>query len=763
MAGKSGGPGQVIATPAGGGAVQGIGEKFSPDLFTGTGNFTVPIALPPGRNGFQPQLNLVYSSGSGNGPFGLGWCLSIPGVSRKTSKGVPRYDDGDVFILSGAEDLVPVEPAGATRRYRPRTEGLFARITRHHDPSRHDDYWEVRSKDGLLSFYGTPGALGNDPAVIADPNNRTKAFAWKLARTVDPFGNRIEYEYERDSGNDGTHFWDQVYLNRIRYADFDDRDGFLVSVSFAYEDRPDPYSEYRAGFEIRTRRRCSSITILTHAKKDLRVRTYHLNYLDKVADPKSLPANGVSLLSEIRVEGHDDSGEPPAEWLPPLEFDYTRFDPDGRKLRAIEGDQLPVTALTNPDLELVDLFGQGLPDILEFGSAVRYWRNLGEGRFDLPHTMATAPAGVRLADRGVQIIDADGDSRADLLVTTERLSGYFPMRFGGQWDERSFHCYRKAPSFNLEDPEVHLVDLTGDGVTDAVRSGTRFECFFNDPKDGWGTPHPVTRRGLDVFPDVNFSDPRVKWADMTGDGLQDIVLVYDRHVDYWPNLGYGRWGKRVHMRNSPHLPYGYDPKRILVGDVDGDGFADIVYVDNGQVTLWINQSGNRFADPITIHGTPAVSDMDSVRLVDLLGNGVAGVLWSAEAGVGWRRKTMYFLDFTGGTKPYLLHEMNNHMGAVTRVDYAPSTRFFLEDQKRPEMRWKTPLPFPVQVVRRVEVIDELSQGQAHHRILATTTATGTASNVSSADSAGSTISIPRCSNSTTASASTASGTSFREG
>src|SRR3990172_9284438 len=105
----------VISLPKGGGAQKGIGEKFSPDLFTGTGNFTVPIALPPGRNGFHPELNLVYSTGNGNGPFGLGWSLSIPAVSRKTSKGIPQYptnvsskDEDDIFILSGAEDLVPV-------------------------------------------------------------------------------------------------------------------------------------------------------------------------------------------------------------------------------------------------------------------------------------------------------------------------------------------------------------------------------------------------------------------------------------------------------------------------------------------------------------------------------------------------------------------------------------------------------------------------------------------------------------------------------
>jgi hypothetical protein len=177
MSNKSGTSSQVITLPSGGGALQGIGETFSPDLFTGTGNFTVPLALPPGRNGFQPQLALVYSTGNGNGPFGLGWQLGIPGVSRKISKGVPRYRDQaanvserDTFILSGAEDLVPVyETAPGVTRFRPRTEGLFARIERVQTEG--NDFWRVRSKDGLVSLYGasTGGKANDRPASWFQP------------------------------------------------------------------------------------------------------------------------------------------------------------------------------------------------------------------------------------------------------------------------------------------------------------------------------------------------------------------------------------------------------------------------------------------------------------------------------------------------------------------------------------------------------------------------------------------------------------------
>ena len=204
---------------------------------------------------------------------------------------------------------------------------------------------------------------------------------------------------------------------------------------------------------------------------------------------------------------------------------------------------------------------------------------------------------------------------------------------------------------------------------------------------------------------------------MTGDGLQDILLIHNGRVEYWPYRGYGRWGRRVTMRNSPRFEdaaffpgIGFDPKRLLVGDVDGDGVADLVYVSSGHITVWINQDGNAWSDPIVIHGTPPVTDATAVRLADMLGTGTEGILWTYDFGA-FPDSTYKFLDLTGGIKPYVLDQMDNHMGAVTKVSYAASTRFYVEDDARPETRWRTPLPFPVQVVARVEVIDQISHGK----------------------------------------------------
>lgn len=712
MASTSATSGQIISLPKGGGAMQGMGEKFSPDLHTGTGNFTVPISLPPGRNGFQPKLELIYSTGSGNGLLGLGRDLGIQGVSRKTSKGVPTYQDAaanpadrDVFILSGVEDLVPIGPvldeAGrAATRYRPRTEGLFAEILHYPAASGVGDHWRVRSKDGLVSYYGPPPTSDPHPqsggeSLLLKPD-KSAVFAWKLSLTTDPFGNRIEYLYDIDEGVDGPHRWRKPLLKTIRYADYGDPHApkFLVTVSFAYEARPDAFSDYRSGFENRTTQRCASVLIETHADRDREVRRYDFTYA-------SSGPNDLSVLSRIDVIGFNDSGVEVRE-LPPLEFSYTEFRPehsDRRDFFALKGE-MPTASLANSTVELVDLFGNGLQSFLELNGTARFWRNLGGGKFAATHVMDEAPS-FTLADAGVQLIDADGDGRSDLMVTRPGIAGYFPLRNGGGWDRRSMRKYAVAPIFGLQDPEVRLVDLTGDGVTDAIRSGKRMECYFNDPDIGWARMRRLERRPAAEFPDVVFSDPRVKLADMTGDGIQDIVLVSGHSVAYWPNRGRGDWGARVVMRKAPRLPAQWNPKRLLIGDVDGDGLADLIYVEDRLVRLWINQSGNAWSDEILIHGTPPLTDADDVRLVDLLGSGVSGVLWTKPAERAGQDHC-FFLDLTGGGKPYLMSRMNNNMGALTEVSYAPSTRFYLEDEKRPATRWRTPLPFPVQVVAHVK-------------------------------------------------------------
>lgn len=127
-----------ISLPKGGGALKGIDEKFSVNAVNGSASFSIPLPITPGRHGFQPSLALSYNSGAGNSAFGLGWNIEFPSIQRKTDKQLPQYcnvEESDVFLFSGAEDLVPylneqgiveMYESGqfTVKRYRPRIEGL---------------------------------------------------------------------------------------------------------------------------------------------------------------------------------------------------------------------------------------------------------------------------------------------------------------------------------------------------------------------------------------------------------------------------------------------------------------------------------------------------------------------------------------------------------------------------------------------------------------------------------------------------------------
>src|SRR6266702_548464 len=204
----------TISLPKGGGAIRGIGEKFAVNPDTGTGALTVPFASSPGRSGFGPQLSLSYDSGAGNGPFGFGWSLGIQSITRKTDKGLPRYQDGDesdVFLISGAEDLVPILDNAGQRMvlpprtvhgveytvylYRPRIEGLFARIERWTRADNGISHWRSISRDNVTTLFGF-----DENSRIADPRDPRRVFSSLLSLMFDDKGNAARYEYAAEDG-----------------------------------------------------------------------------------------------------------------------------------------------------------------------------------------------------------------------------------------------------------------------------------------------------------------------------------------------------------------------------------------------------------------------------------------------------------------------------------------------------------------------------------------------------------------------------------
>ncbi|MTI89081.1 MAG: hypothetical protein FH748_14075 [Balneolaceae bacterium] len=197
-----------ISLPKGGGAIKGIDEQFKVNAANGTAAFSLPLPLTPGRNEFTPSLSLNYNSGSGNGPFGLGWSLGMPSIRRKTDKHIPAYGrtgDEDEFMFSEGGDLVPYleeDDEGEwgekeypdhddynVRRYRPRIEGDFSRVERI-EHSELGIYWKVTSRDNIVTIFGRTADTR-----IADPEDDRRIFEWFPEFSYDNKGNWIRYEF----------------------------------------------------------------------------------------------------------------------------------------------------------------------------------------------------------------------------------------------------------------------------------------------------------------------------------------------------------------------------------------------------------------------------------------------------------------------------------------------------------------------------------------------------------------------------------------
>lgn len=838
----------VVSLPKGGGAIRGIGEKFSANPVTGTGSMAVPIATSPGRSGFGPQLSLTYDSGAGNGPFGLGWQLSTPAITRKTNQGIPRYVDElkvpatyrdscepDVFLISDAEDLVPLfrqdrdgtwiaAHPGYTRdsdggwvrdslgrliiheddrdgyrirRYRPRIESLFARIERWTSLANPADvHWRSISTTNVLAVYGS-----TSESRITDPADARRIFSWLVCEVRDDKGNAAIYRYRGDDAT-GVHFerahernrGDSAdprrrvnrYLKRILYGNgtplIDQPSGqrpqslssaqidgatWMFEVIFDYGDhdpdnptatddtrtdangsptypwpvRPDPFSTYRAGFEIRTLRRCKRVLMFHHfpgteaagVGTDCLVRSTDFTFSDGIDPPTPDTINpSYSYLKRVTQTGYRRTavGDPyHSASLPPLEFDYSEPIVGQRVEEALPGQtsHLPV-GLDGNKYVWTDLHGEGIQGVLtEQADTWYYQRNLspasarnGEANavsFGPLETIAIKPNTTLAA--GATLIDLAGDGQPDLVTFDGPTPGLFEHDQAEGW--KPFQPFRSRLNRDTRDPNLRFVDLVGDGRSDVLISEhDGFVWHESLAEDGFG-PAMRTSRALDeehgpsvVFADANQS---VFLADLSGDGLTDIVRIRASEVCYWPNLGYGRFGAKITMDHAPRFqdshtvdsPDRFDAKRIRLADIDGSGTTDIIYLHPDGVRLYFNQSGNSWSPPQILRVFPRVDDLANIAAIDLLGTGTACLVWSSPSPVEAARP-MRYVNLMAAGKPHLLVAAVNNLGAETRIHYAASTQFYLRD-KQAGKPWHTRLPFPVHVVERVETIDHISRNR----------------------------------------------------
>jgi hypothetical protein len=327
-----------------------------------------------------------------------------------------------------------------------------------------------------------------------------------------------------------------------------------------------------------------AVTSETDGQGRSRVRRYVLQYE---------PAQHHSMLASVQLLGRDDTSN-----LPPAEFTYQEItgSVSVTGLGALNDEVRELTESPDASLgtglqDLVDLDGDGLVDLLlvdpsSFGDDTHRFI-IGGGVVDahgkvvptLPHStvktmgesgwsddqIASRGDHLTLTNSNVQMLDVDGDGAIELVhMPRAGLYQIYKVSCTGPMGNKACRWTKVAevaghPSIDLTvDAEtIRLLDVNGDSLVDVVRTaGTRMEHWLNlgryhgglgkfghvEP-DGSLSDEPVTSCLLFKGGYIRFDDPRVKLADMNGDGLTDIVLVDYGQVAWWPNKGWGQWGE----------------------------------------------------------------------------------------------------------------------------------------------------------------------------------------------------------------------------
>lgn len=565
----------------------------------GASTYSTAIAIPPGRNGWQPNLALNYSSRNGNGTMGVGWSLNSGGSAvHRCDKTVAqdgvfrtvRYDNEDKLCLDGQKLILEAGTYGADgATYRTEIES-YVRVRQLGGIASTSSSFELVDSNGNKRIFQQTVIAGG----LSIPHT------WLVTKQLDPFGNNIVYSYQ----GFGT---GETLLTQISYTGFDGATGDR-QVVIQYEGRQDAHSEYHAGGLTERSRRIWRIQTFINSEK---IREYTFGYVHSNATQRSLLdwfqecafELGITYcLPHNRVRWNSD----PISYENPKH--YTNFLPTNPY--PTPGGK--INAFPAPDLN-----GDGRAEIILWDSNPGTGAN-GDGV--LPSHIAlfgpdTASSGTyQLSDDkrdtwaaiNPKSLDLDGDGRAEtwgvdaqynlviygwsndfqtgslveVLKTDIRVGGVSGISPGAA-HEKCIKC-------------VFIADLNADGYDDLVlqRSKTTDNqndkhviAYLNIPNTNGGgrrfaaSPVVIYDSRESISGDLLLSaDVLTGVEDWNGDGVpdlqfdflgsnNDVVMFMDASLSHSSPYTFAELGLSV-----PSDSY------FLPGDFNGDGLKDVVVI-----------------------------------------------------------------------------------------------------------------------------------------------------------------------------------------
>ncbi len=470
-----------------------VGGEAMVDPFTGSLSTTIPIEVPPGRHGMQPNLALTYWSGGGNSWVGMGWKLEVGAIERQTRFGVNYSGDDYTFRLSGnTGDLVSI----GSGEYRVKIEDGFSRI-RKLTAADGKPYWEITEKNGTRFLFGQSAA-----SRMADPADANKIFKWCLDWVVDTHGNYMKVVYWGDQG--------QGYLDRIEYTGYTTNgleSGSTIAPSnairFYRETRSDVADMYTTNYRVRTAYRLRTIGLFAGSNL---MKAYGLSYNTGQSTLRSRLASVTQFGKDASIDTNGTITGPTA--LPPIilttsstsnTFDWSSWSTDH-----------PID--TSSRMRVGDFSGDGKSDVMFHWSDGNAWVGLSTGSsftwssWSTDHPIDTSSR--------MRVGDFNGDGKSDVMFHWSDGNAWVGLSTGSSFSWSSWSTNHQVDTSD----SMRVGDFNGDGKSDVMfhwSDGNAWVGLSTGNSftwSSWSTKHQVDTSG------------RIRVGDFNGDGKTDAMF-----------------------------------------------------------------------------------------------------------------------------------------------------------------------------------------------------------------------------------------------
>ncbi|MBE6860986.1 MAG: hypothetical protein E7499_06840 [Ruminococcus sp.] len=625
------------------GVVGAIGGTVSVGAL-GAAVYTIPIEVPAGINGMQPQLAITYNSQAGNGLLGWGWNLS--GVSAITRTGKTIYHDktefaypvdfkDDRFLLDGQRLLRVnnIDYGGNQCEYRTEIDNISKIVSEvQNNVTSNFDVW---TKGGLKIEYGN-----TNNSKIKLKNNNDTICMWLVNKVTDLNGNYMTYEYITNETS--------YRLDKIKYAgngnvepeytiqfNYEERDDvelrfvhnrlieekyLLKSIDIKYEnDIIYSYSFDYDNINANAGRYYKRLLYVNLEKDDMKLNPTRIEWgtsSDVYDDTRILNTefNSVSYVGDFNGDGYDDIFSVP----------NTAYNANFNNNQLIcktlynnksggftNGSDIIYTKSDGYNLFGVypcDLNGDGLCDL------ILHYAKLSDSKVYSQNQMIVYIANENsFVYKGVYNIiyennenneifvgDFLGNGKSDILVIydIEGVSYYELSSFEN--DKMQTIIDKTTMPIGFAEKK-NIGDFNGDGKMDLMMTNGNISEIYTINKDEYN--YPLEKLYESGFPTKYH---RVFTGDFNGDGKTDLLTwvqdasprwqisisksdgfyhdqFYISNDNGFPAADPGNQNQKLHDAYGEHNMVDYS---IKIGDLNGDGKSDVIIVKNDRIEAY---------------------------------------------------------------------------------------------------------------------------------------------------------------------------------